>query len=188
MDRKTYKVIITLLLLVIGWGYFYRPKPIITPSEPKWVHDTVTIRDTTLIPQQIDTLETPKWFVDSIALKSALNSLDSLKIENKILKDMRDYYTKKTYSDTVKNDSLAFIHITESISKNRILNRSVIYRNNYHPKPLLIDRTGVFGYSTIGFESVKAGVRIDLNHKINYMIDYDLLRGTISLGVELRLW
>ncbi len=42
---------------------------------------------------------------------------------------LRDYFAKVYYKDTVKNDSSALIVLNETVSKNRIAHREVIFQN-----------------------------------------------------------
>ena len=182
--KKYSNQIIVVLITVIAIMFFTRPKP--TNIEvPKWVHDTVTITDTLPMPIY-DTLRLPKWISDTITLKDTLSRLDSLRIYN-ILKD---YYTEKNYSDTLKNDSLAFIVLKESIRENRITNRSLIYRNNYIPPRIVLkeDKRGLYGFGTIGRNSARLGVMIDLNHKVNYIGGYDIMSGDVFFGVSYLIW
>jgi len=180
---KKYKYIIVVLVVIIGYLIFTRPSEVVQPNEPKWIHDTVRITDTLPVPIY-DTLELPKWFRDTITLKDTLSRLDSLRIYNIIT----DYYTTKTYSDTLKNDSLAFIALDESIRENSIINRSLTYRNNYKPVVLREDKRGLYGFGTVGRNSARLGVIIDLNHRVNYIGGYDVMTGGVFFGVSYLIW
>lgn len=62
-----------------------------------------------------------------------LNPIDTMFI-------LRDYYAKVKYIDTVKNDSSALIVLNETVFKNRISDRNVIFQNR-RPTAIVEERT-----------------------------------------------
>jgi hypothetical protein len=71
------------------------------------IHDTIPIYDTVWTPGDTTYI---------------LNPVDTARI-------LRDYFARVQYLDTVKNDSSALIVLNETIFKNRIENREVIFQN-----------------------------------------------------------
>jgi hypothetical protein len=88
------------------------------PIEPKIVTEIVTVWDTLEIEKEV---YVPKWRTkvvkeyDTIEVKVP-QDVDTLSI-------LRDYYTEYQYIDTIFVDSLGFIVLTDTISRNMILNR-----------------------------------------------------------------
>lgn len=55
--------------------------------------------------------------------------IDSLIRANKALDALLDYYTTRYYADTLLNDSSAFIAVYDTVSKNAITGRSLMFQN-----------------------------------------------------------
>lgn len=53
---------------------------------------------------------------------------------------LKDYYAKVEYIDTVKNDSSALIVLNETVFKNRISDRTIIFQNR-RPTAIIEERT-----------------------------------------------
>jgi hypothetical protein len=62
---------------------------------------------------------------------------------------MKDYYSKVYYRDTVKNDSSAFIVLKETIFKNRISNREIVFQNRRRTA-IIEERTKAFVFGIGG--------------------------------------
>lgn len=106
------------------------------------------------------------------------------------------YYTRNIYMDTLKNDSAAFIALGDTVFKNELQQRKLIYQNKtpiyYITKTLTIpeksklyigaDVTGLSG--TVGFD---ASI-IFINKGVAYRYTYSPLVGEHSLGVSVSLW
>lgn len=106
------------------------------------------------------------------------------------------HYTRNIYCDTLKNDTSAFVAIRDTVYKNELLNRQLIYQNRtpvYYitrtitetPKNKLFlgaDVTGIAG---------KTGFDISLmyeNKGMAYRYAYNPVVGEHSIGMYVLLW
>lgn len=92
---------------------------------------------------------------------------------------LRDYYSKVKYIDTVKNDSSALIVLNETIFKNRISNREVIFQNRV--------RTAIIEERTKAIVLGIGGTVNGLDASIGYRQDRNIFNLTYSsLGFGVR--
>ena len=92
---------------------------------------------------------------------------------------LRDYYAKVKYIDTVKNDSSALIVLNETVFKNRISDRSVIFQNR-RKTAIIQDRQNAF---VLGIGGTLTGLDASIGYRQNinvFNITYS------SQGVGLR--
>lgn len=92
---------------------------------------------------------------------------------------LRDYYAKVKYIDTVKNDSSALIVLNETVFKNRISDRSVIFQNR-RKTAIIQDRQKAF---VLGIGGTLTGLDASIGYRQNinvFNITYS------SQGVGLR--
>lgn len=88
------------------------------PIEPKVITETVTVWDTLEVEKEV---YIPKWRTkvvkeyDTVEVKIP-QYVDTLSI-------LKDYYAEYVYTDTISLDSLGYISLIDTISKNSILSR-----------------------------------------------------------------
>lgn len=99
---------------------------------------------------------------------------------------LRDYFSKVYYDDTLKNDTSAFIRIMDTISRNRLQHRKLIYKNNrpteikytttiINPKKNIIYVGGSLGFCEDNF-NVSAGLFLKTKKDRLYGIYYNPVR------------
>lgn len=88
------------------------------PIEPKIVTETITIWDTLEIEKEV---YVPKWRTKVVKEYDTIEVIMPQDVDT--LSILRDYYTEYQYIDTIFIDSLGYITLTDTISRNTILNR-----------------------------------------------------------------
>ena len=86
---------------------------IITNIETKW--DTITVEKKIYVPKWNTKIVT-KYESDTIVITTPIDTLEILK----------DFYSKNVYVDEIELDSLGTITITDTVTQNAIISRSVI--------------------------------------------------------------
>ena len=92
---------------------------------------------------------------------------------------LRDYYAKVKYIDTVKNDSSALIVLNETVFKNRISNRSVVFQNR-RATAIVQEREKAFVFGV-------GGTLTGLDASVGYRQNRNVFNVTYSIqGIGLR--
>ena len=160
-----------VLALVFALGYWFCQKTL--EPEVNIRTETDTIRGDTIV--QVDTLEKPipKHIYRDTGSTDTLvqyKDVDTIQI-------LSDYFSKVIYSDTLKNDSSAFISLSDTIYMNRIHRRRLrfknrreteIIHNHYH------QQNGIYIGGKIGL-GVSGVDLMYLNDKNMYGIGVDAL-------------
>jgi hypothetical protein len=120
--------------------------------------------------------EVPKpyavYYPDSIPVHDTLWLPDSLGYElipidtNQIL---RNYYAKVAYKDTLLNDSSALIVVNDTLNKNRIYSRDVMFQNRRKTAIINNEKDAVV---------LGAGINLD---NINFSVGYKFKSNIVSL-------
>tara|TARA_R110000803_G_scaffold39502_3_gene85208 strand:- start:690 stop:1283 length:594 start_codon:yes stop_codon:yes gene_type:complete len=108
-------VLVIFLLFQKGCSFnsdVVEPK-VITKVETKW--DTITVNKEIYVPKWKTKIIT-KYKNDTIVINTPIDTLEILK----------DYYSKNVYIDEIILDSLGVVTITDTITQNTILSRSVV--------------------------------------------------------------
>ena len=108
-------VLVIFLLFQKGCSFnsdVVEPK-VITKVETKW--DTITFNKEIYVPKWKTKIIT-KYKNDTIVINTPIDTLEILK----------DYYSKNVYIDEIILDSLGVVTITDTITQNTILSRSVV--------------------------------------------------------------
>ena len=113
---------IIFILTIIGLSFFLykecNKEPIIIEGEPYEVLKVV--RDTDYVPYKVylpqDTL------IKDTTIYVDVPYLDSLKMDSIV----REYYAKAVYIDTVKVNPFGYLYLTDTVSHNTIINRSLM--------------------------------------------------------------
>ena len=112
-----FKNIQTLLIVVLAVLLFYQkscsPTP---PVEPQTITEVITRWDTLKV--------ATKEYVPKYIRKTIVN-IDTFQAPIDTMSILRDYYAKYFYTDTIKVDSLGFIVINDTVTRNLISMRDV---------------------------------------------------------------
>ena len=131
-------------------GKNHTPKPD-TVTVIKW--DTLRYSTTVYVPKWKTKIEHKHHYHYDTIIK--YNNIDTAAI-------LRDYFTLYAYNDTIKNDTVS-IYITDSITRNNILNRQVSYNIKYPTIETIITKYannrefyigGSLGGNTKGFKYI----------------------------------
>ncbi len=159
MKTKDFIMFIALCLIIYLMLTKKTPEKVI---EKQFFYDTTIIEKITT-PQIIK--EHYFYHTDSVReyFPEYINKTDTDAILN-------NFFTERIYNDTLKNDSIAFINIIDTVFQNRILSRKLKYINR-KPTSIIIQETPVFltggafymQNSTFNSIGLKAGLTIKKN-------------------------
>ena len=112
-----FKNIQTLLIVVLAVLLFYQKSCSSTPPvEPQTITEVVTRWDTLKV--------VTKEYVPKYIKKTVVN-IDTFQSPIDTMSILKDYYAKYFYTDTIKVDSLGFIVINDTVTRNLISKRDV---------------------------------------------------------------
>ena len=112
-----FKNIQSLLVVVLAVLLFYQNSCSSTPPvEPQTITEVVTRWDTLKV--------ATKEYVPKYIRKTIVN-IDTFQAPIDTMSILRDYYAKYFYTDTIKVDSLGFIVINDTVTRNLISKRDV---------------------------------------------------------------
>jgi len=112
-----FKNIQTLLIVVLAVLLFYQKSCSSTPPvEPQTITEVITRWDTLKV--------ATKEYVPKYIRKTIVN-IDTFQAPIDTMSILRDYYAKYFYTDTIKVDSLGFIVINDTVTRNLISKRDV---------------------------------------------------------------
>lgn len=112
-----FKNIQTLLIVVLAVLLFYQKSCSSTPPvEPQTITEVVTRWDTLKV--------ATKEYVPKYIKKTVVN-IDTFQSPIDTMSILKDYYAKYFYTDTIKVDSLGFIVINDTVTRNLISKRDV---------------------------------------------------------------
>jgi hypothetical protein len=113
----TIVVLVIIILLMSKCSGGDNPRPVDTKvvTETKIVWDTLEVEKKVYVPKWRTKVET-KYDTTYVEVPADVDTLSILK----------DYYSKYVYVDTIFLDTLGFIALTDTISENKILNRTNI--------------------------------------------------------------
>ena len=115
--KDLFKNIQTLLVVVLAALLFFQRGCSSTPPvEPEVITEVVTRWDTLKVATQE---YVPKY------LKKTVVEIDTFQVPIDTLSILKDYYAKYFYTDTIKVDSLGFIVINDTVTRNLISKRNV---------------------------------------------------------------
>ena len=115
--KNYFKNIQTLLVVVLAVLLFYQKSCSSTPPvEPQTITEVVTKWDTLKV--------ATKEYVPKYIRKTIVN-VDTFQAPIDTMRILRDYYAKYFYTDTIKVDSLGFIVINDTVTRNLISKRDV---------------------------------------------------------------
>jgi hypothetical protein len=115
--KDFFKNIQTLLIVVLAVLLFFQHSCSSTPPvEPEVITEVVTRWDTLKV--------ATKEYVPKYIRKTIVN-IDTFQAPIDTMSILRDYYAKYFYTDTIKVDSLGFIVINDTVTRNLISKRDV---------------------------------------------------------------
>jgi len=115
--KSYFKNIQSLLVVVLAVLLFYQNSCSSTPPvEPQTITEVVTRWDTLKV--------ATKEYVPKYIRKTVVN-IDTFQAPIDTMSILRDYYAKYFYTDTIKVDSLGFIVINDTVTRNLISKRDV---------------------------------------------------------------
>jgi hypothetical protein len=115
--KDFFKNIQTLLIVVLAALLFFQHSCSSTPPvEPEVITEVVTRWDTLKV--------ATKEYVPKYIRKTIVN-IDTFQAPIDTMSILRDYYAKYFYTDTIKVDSLGFIVINDTVTRNLISKRDV---------------------------------------------------------------
>mgnify|MGYP006443065479 CR=1 FL=1 len=115
--KSYFKNIQTLLVVVLAVLLFYQKSCSSTPPvEPQTITEVITRWDTLKV--------ATKEYVPKYIRKTIVN-IDTFQAPIDTMSILRDYYAKYFYTDTIKVDSLGFIVINDTVTRNLISKRDV---------------------------------------------------------------
>lgn len=173
-----------LLGLVIGSfaTYEFYPK-----KEVKVITKTDTIKGDSIpymvrveIPVKIDSIV---YYRDTI-----YKDLDTGEIINEFFSLLDKYNASVFYNDTLKNDTSAFIFLSEEIKSNKVKNRNVIFANKRLTKienTTIEQKANNIGIGVLGGKDVFSPslIVIDNKRSFTYYGGYNIVNKTVNLGV-----
>ena len=173
-------ILIAIIILQRSCAPKYEQQPNDTVTVTRIVHDTITILDTLYVPQikyryrvQVDTV------------------IDTVEV-------IKEYYTKNFYFDVLKNDSNAFISVSDTIYQNQIISRESVVK--VYPTTIYTTNTiteyekrrnkvfvgvGVNGWVDRFGASVNFGLLTRKDHL--YTLGYDPINSNVNFNMYWKL-
>jgi hypothetical protein len=107
---------------------------------------------------------------------------------------LRDFYTKRTYTDTLNVDDLGYVVVIDTIQQNKLIYRThdaflkekivtTTITNYVYPEPSYVFYSGV----SVGSEHVNAVFTFQNKRKILYSIELPLYGDQYGIGVSIPL-
>ena len=121
-------LVIIALLVFILFQLFFRKNTVdtkvITYSDTLWIKkDSVIHSSPKLIIQE--------GSIDSVTIKEYLPDTNYARLLAQYNTLLQEYLNKNTYFDSLKIDSIGYVHVKDSVTKNSILGRSFHYNLSY---------------------------------------------------------
>jgi hypothetical protein len=113
--------------------------------------------------------------------------VDSAKIAEEYFKVYSDYASIKNYNKVLKDDSLAYIRLKESVQYNSIFGRELIYEHRtptvvITQPPKHIYTTSIVGGIEAGLGGVDVGIGIITKKNMFLKVSYDPYNGVTEFG------
>ena len=172
-----FKNIQTLLIVVLAVLLFYQKSCSSTPPvEPQTITEVITRWDTLKV--------ATKEYVPKYIRKTIVN-IDTFQAPIDTMSILRDYYAKYFYTDTIKVDSLGFIVINDTVTRNLISKRDV-QSNIFIPTTTITNTTYLYKRELFWGVSV-SGINVTRIQNINGELMYvNKKRNAYGFGVGVR--
>ena len=184
--KITYPIIILILIAII-----FLQRECNSPIKPDTIiiHDTINYSDTIYKPKPYEVI---KYQYKNIHHYKIDTVIDFALVDTMAI--LSDYFAKYVYKDTILNDTNGFITIYDTITKNRILSRSVhkkFYPTTYTVTTPIKHRTKVYiGFGANGWLD-KFGVSINMalltKQDHLYSIGYDPLNKNVAINLYWKI-
>ena len=174
--KVLFKNIQTLLVVVLAALLFLQRGCSSTPPvEPKVITEIITRRDTL----KVETKEyVPKY------IRKTVVDIDTFQAPIDTISILKDYYAKYFYTDTIKVDSLGFIVINDTVTRNLISKRDV--QSNIFIPTTTITNT-VYLYKKEFFGGISVGATNQAVQNINGELLYiNKKRNAYGFGIGLN--
>lgn len=179
--------VVSLIVLAIFIKDKFFPN---TVTNTKTVTKTDTIRDTTTVVKQLPAPE-PDTVVE---VKEVPMPEDSSDLFDKYYQLYQEHHRQNFYDDVLKDDSVAFIRVEETVHGNKIVDRKLFYKNrkptvvNKTIKETIIHRNRLFFGGEIGNSTIQPSVMFQTKNNMIYKVGYDLSKPEgIRFGVYTSL-
>ena len=171
-----FKNIQTLLIVVLAVLLFYQKSCSSTPPvEPQTITEVITRWDTLKV--------ATKEYVPKYIRKTIVN-IDTFQAPIDTMSILRDYYAKYFYTDTIKVDSLGFIVINDTVTRNLISKRDV--QSNIFIPTTTINNT-IYRYKREFYGGVSVGATNQAVQNINGELLYiNKKRNAYGFGIGLN--
>ena len=180
MFKKLKNILIVILFGVIIAQSVFRKSP-----KPEYITktkiDTIVKTKTSYVPKPVYH-DTGSFHI----------RVDSFQIPTDTAAIVADYIRKIAYSDTLMNDSSAFILVRDTVQYNRITNRTKQIRIYSHTKTIVIPPKAHF-YGGIGIGGnrnsfgVTGNLALQTRRNRLYTASYDILNKSVYLSVYWRI-
>ena len=171
--KSYFKNIQTLLIVVLAVLLFYQKSCSSTPPvEPQTITEVITRWDTLKV--------ATKEYVPKYIRKTIVN-IDTFQAPIDTMSILRDYYAKYFYTDTIKVDSLGFIVINDTVTRNLISKRDV-QSNIFIPTTTINNTIYLYKREFFGGISV-TGNRETLQNISGELMYINKKRNTYGFGV-----
>lgn len=152
-----------------------------------------TLRDSIPVPYEVIKWKDSIIYIDNTVYKPIdLTTADSVKISQEYTKIFDKYTETKSYSNILKDDSLAFIQLDEKVQYNSIFDRELTYE---HRTPIVritrVEEDNTF--SIVGglhgnFKQISFAAGVVTKRNVVYLYDYDPFTKTHRAGVYLPIF
>jgi len=170
-ERIIYLFIIAILAITSIYFLNTDPEEIVK-TKTEVIHDTTTIEVTKVISKPLDTV------FDTIFVEKYISSTDSAKCLESLKTVLKEYSEEVSYSDTLMNDSIAFVKVDSKVKFNKLQYQHLTYRNN---KPTEVNNYEIRSRKLfVGGGIYNGGIDVGMMYKTKK----DLLIGVGYMPVE----
>jgi NADH:ubiquinone oxidoreductase subunit 5 (subunit L)/multisubunit Na+/H+ antiporter MnhA subunit len=114
--------ILALLLLCVH--FYFKPPVTIEKIKTEVVHDTITYEVEKVIFKPVASI------VDTFYVDSIIYTTDTTKCLETLKNTLYELHAERSYNDTLKNDSIAFVSVFSKVKQNKLTYQKLTYRNN----------------------------------------------------------
>lgn len=162
--KKSTEIVSTNTVTEVVYDTIYQEKPVpIEIEQPEIIPDTVYIIDTII--KKASEAGLSKEFTDVYI----------------------DYYTIKSFRDTLKNDLEAIIILEEETYMNSIRDRKLYYKANISKTITQHEDKGIVVGAFMGEDLFMPQLGYKSNNGITYKVGWEFSRGTPTLGIEANI-
>lgn len=122
------KDLIYIIVILVLSASLYRS----CNQDPRGVEvvKTETIRDTVTVTVEKTVFAPSELVLDTIYVDSIVTLIDSASCLSAYRTLANKHYAERTYNDTLKNDTVAFVNVLSKVKENKLTYQKLTYRNN----------------------------------------------------------